>query len=54
LAKECTLALTTGSQTLSWTLNLIGDGRDYSDENNYIYLPKTYIEPEKAVENKLY
>ena len=48
MSGECTLTLTSGSQTVSWTMTLVGDGSDYSDEKEYD-LSKTYIEPTNAV-----
>ena len=48
LSGNYTLTLTAGSQNLTWTVHLIGDGCDYSDEETYD-LSKTYIEPINAV-----
>ena len=45
---EFTLTLTSGKQTLSWTLQLLGDGDNYSLDTNYD-LEQTYIEPANAV-----
>lgn len=42
------MTLTSGSQSVSWTITLVGDGSDYSDEKEYD-LSKTYIEPTNAV-----
>ena len=43
LGVENELWLTSGSQTLSWTLNLVGDGSDYSVEKDYNKKKKKYI-----------
>ena len=48
LSGEYTLTLTSGSQSVSWTMTLVGDGSDYSEEKDYD-LSKTYIEPTNAV-----
>ena len=48
MSGECTLTLTSGSQSVSWTVILLGDGDEYSEDEHYD-LSKTYIEPKNAV-----
>jgi hypothetical protein len=48
ISGECTLTLTSGSQSLSWTINLVGDGNEYSTDKT-CDISKTYIEPENPV-----
>jgi len=48
MSGDYTLTLTSGSQSISWTIHLLGDGSEYSDAKEYD-LSKTYIEPTNPV-----
>ena len=48
MSGDYTLTLSSGSQSISWTVHLLGDGSEYSDSATYD-LSKTYIEPTNPV-----
>ena len=42
------MTLSSGSQSVSWKIHLLGDGNEYSEEKDFD-ITKTYIEPTNPV-----